>query len=834
VKAVVMAGGEGTRLRPLTATQPKPMVPIAGTPCIEHILALVRRHGIEDVVVTLAYLPQVIRSALGDGADLGLRISYAVEEEPLGTAGSVRNAGELLDEPFVVISGDALCDVDLTALMEFHRTCGATITLAVKSVENPLGFGVVIAEEDGRITRFLEKPGWGQVFSDTINTGIYVIEPSVLEAIPTDRPYDFARELFPRLLEEGADLFAYVIPDSEYWHDIGTLEQLAQANRDALEGRVRLEIPGVCLRGNVWIGEGASVADLDRIEGPVSIGRFAHIEADAVIGPFTCVGPNAVVKEGAQVAGSVLDHGCYVGRSARIDRAILGRGADVHARAQVLEGAVVGDEARVGAEAVVHPGVLIEPFRSVEPGRILREHVVLETRGRDHLLGERGAVGVVNVDITAEIAVRLGGALGTVLRRGERVAVARDGDPASRMLARALMAGLQAAGIEVHDLHIGAPALAAYVVGTGGLGAAAHVGMAGYDDETVEIALFEPPGTPLGSALRGRVERLYDRQEARRVPRDGIGRVREAGDHHAAYVERLLADVDVAAIRAAGLRAVVDASGSPAGPVLVRAMGALGVELVALNADPEAREQGREDADIPGLIGAARAQLAAVIDPRGERFVLYDDGGHPFTIEQTTLALLDLLARSGRVGSMVTPVTVSTAAEAIAGAGAMEVVRAPVSPTALLRTALADASTVVACPVDGAIVWPAVVASADAVGSLVRLLELLALDGRPLSHVRDGLPPSAVLAEDVPCPWRFKGSTMRHLIERHRDHDTDATDGLRIVVDGGWIQVLPDPERPLIHLVAEGRDAAASRGLLEDYRSIVASVIRSEGGNPQP
>lgn len=829
-----MAGGEGTRLRPLTATQPKPMVPIAGTPCIEHILALVRRHGLEEVVITLAYLPQVIRAALGDGSDHGLRISYAVEEEPLGTAGSVRNAIELLDEPFVVISGDALCDVDLTALMDFHRERGAAITLAVKSVENPLGFGVVIAEEDGRITRFLEKPGWGQVFSDTINTGIYVIEPSVLEAIPAEGPYDFARELFPRLLEEGAGLYAYVIPEYEYWHDIGTLEQLAQANRDALEGRVRVEIPGVCLRGNVWIGEGASVADLDRVEGPVSIGRFAHIEADAVVGPLTCVGPNAVVKEGAHVTGSVLDHGCYVGRSARIDRAILGRGADIHARAQVLEGAVVGDEARVGAEAIVHPGILIEPFRSVEPGRVLRDHVVLETRGRDHLLGERGAVGVVNVDITAEIAVRLGGALGTVLRRGERVAVARDGDPASRMLSRALMAGLQAAGIEVHDLHIGHPALAAYALGSGGLGAAAHVGMAGYDDETVEIALFEPPGTPLGAALRGRVERLYDRQEVRRVPRDGVGRVREAGDRDAAYVERLLGGVDVGAIRDAGLRLVVDASGSPAGPVLVRALGALGVEVVALNADPEAREQGREEADLPGLVAAARAQLAVVVDPRGERLQLYDDAGRAFTVEQATLTLLELLTRSGRAGTMVVPVTVSAAAETIAAAGGITIERAPVSPTSLLRAALADPATVLACPVDGASVWPDLVGSADAVGSLVRLLGLLAGDGRALSVLRDALPPSAVLTEDVHCPWRFKGATMRHLIETHRDRETDATDGLRITVDDGWVQILPDPERPLVHLVAEGSDAAASRGILDRFRTIVEAVVHAQDGNPQP
>jgi mannose-1-phosphate guanylyltransferase/phosphomannomutase len=834
VKAVVMAGGEGTRLRPLTLTQPKPMVPIAGKPCIEHILDLLRRHGIEDTVITLAYLPQVIRSYLGDGEDLGLHIDYALEEVPLGTAGSVRNAAELLDGTFLVISGDALCDVDLGALLAFHRERGAMVTLAVKSVPNPLGFGVVIADEEGRIERFLEKPGWGQVFSDTINTGIYVIEPEVLARIPEEGPYDFARELFPTLLAEGLPLFAYRIPEGEYWHDIGTLEQLIQANRDALDGRVRLDLPGVCLRGNVWIGEGASVVDLDRIVGPAAIGRFARIEGDVTVGPYTSVGPNTVVKEGSEVVRSILDRGCYIGAGTRVDGAIVGRGADVHTHAQVLEGAVVGDEARVGAEAVVHPGVLIEPFRSVEPGRVLREHVVLERRGRDRLLGERGAIGVVNVDVTPEVAVRLGGAIGTVLRRGERVAIARDGYAASRMLARALMAGLQATGVEVHDLHVGPPALAADVVRAGGMAAAAHVAMAAYDDETTEITLFEPPGTPLGGGLRGRIERLLERQEIRRVGRDDVGPVREAGDRVTGYVESLIDSVDHGVMRESGLRVVVDGDRSPAAPILVRVLGALGVELVALNADPESGESSRETPDIPALTIAARAQMAAVFDQRGERMTVVDDAGVPFTDDESLLVVLELLVQSGREGRVVVPITTSSAAETIVAGSGITLVRAPVSPTALLAMALSEPVALLARQVDGAMIWPRTLGTADAVATLVRFLELLALDGRPLSEIRRHLPDSAVIRLDLPCPWRAKGRAMRSLIEGTRDRTTDATDGLRVLEDEGWVQVLPDAERPLIHLVAEGGDVDASRALLERFQDLLEDAIGGADENPQP
>src|SRR6478736_717522 len=192
IKAVVMAGGEGTRLRPLTSNQPKPMVPIVGKPCMEHILELLKKHGFDDVIVTLAFLPQQIRSYFGDGESLGLNIEYSVEESPLGTAGSVRLASRKLDDTVLVISGDALCDIDLGAMLQFHRDRNAAVTIGLKSVENPLEFGIVVTDEAGKVERFLEKPSWGQVFSDTINTGIYVLEPEVLKHVPTDRPYDFS------------------------------------------------------------------------------------------------------------------------------------------------------------------------------------------------------------------------------------------------------------------------------------------------------------------------------------------------------------------------------------------------------------------------------------------------------------------------------------------------------------------------------------------------------------------------------------------------------------------------------------------------------------------
>jgi len=286
MKAVVMAGGEGTRLRPLTSNQPKPMVPVVGKPCMEHILELLREHGMSDVIVTVAFLPQAIRSYFGQGESLGMQIGYSVEESPLGTAGSVRLAARQLDETFLVISGDALCDVDLSKLVAFHKEKGAAVTIGLKSVDNPLEFGIVVTDEDGRIERFLEKPSWGQVFSDTINTGIYVLEPEVLKHVPTDRSYDFSKELFPYLLEMGRPMYGYVMDG--YWQDIGNLDQFRTANFDALDEKVRLNIPGIRIRGNVWLGEGVEIGDLEQIEGRRTSGTTAASRRERASGRTRC------------------------------------------------------------------------------------------------------------------------------------------------------------------------------------------------------------------------------------------------------------------------------------------------------------------------------------------------------------------------------------------------------------------------------------------------------------------------------------------------------------------------------------------------------------------
>ena len=522
-----MAGGEGTRLRPLTSNQPKPMVPIVGKPCMEHIIELLKRHGMTDVIVTVAFLPQAIRSYFGNGEGLGVDIGYSVEESPLGTAGSVRLAAGRLDDTFLVISGDALCDVDLTHLVEFHKEKKASVTIGLKAVDNPLEFGIVVTDDDGRVERFLEKPSWGQVFSDTINTGIYVLEPEVLKHVPTDRPYDFSKELFPLLLEMGRPIYGCVL--GGYWQDIGNLDQYRQANFDALDERVQLDIGGIRIRGNVWLGEGVDIADLEAVEGPVYIGSYCRISPQATIAPYSVLSTSVTVREGARTSHSIVDASTYIGRSTVVEGAIIGRSCDLRAHVRVHDGVAIGDEVSIGAESVIMPGVRIYPHKEVESGSQIFESLIWEARGTTRIFGKSGVAGMVNVDLTPDVALRLAAAFGTALKREERVVASREGSAACRMIKRAMLSGLSSTGVDVADLQVIPAAVARQFLKAEGYRAGFHVGESPADAEVIRIQFFEHPGIELTAALQAEIEKHFSRGELRRVSATEVGDARVSG-----------------------------------------------------------------------------------------------------------------------------------------------------------------------------------------------------------------------------------------------------------------------------------------------------------------
>ncbi len=831
MKAVVMAGGEGTRLRPLTSNQPKPMVPIVGKPCMEHILELLREHGLTEVIVTVAFLPQAIRSYFGEGDTLGLDIGYSVEESPLGTAGSVRLAARQLDETFVVISGDALCDLDLTKLIEFHKERGAAVTIGLKSVENPLEFGIVVTDEEGRIERFLEKPSWGQVFSDTINTGIYVLEPEVLTHVPTDRPYDFSKELFPYLLEMGRPLYGFVMDG--YWQDIGNLDQYRQANFDALDERVKLNVPGIRIRGNIWLGEGVEIADLDQVEGPSLIGNYCRVAEGATVGAYSVFSNSVTLRERTRTTRSVIDASTHVGRSSLIEGAILGRSCDIRAHVRIHEGVAVGDEVTIGAESVIMPGVRIYPYKEVESGSQINESLIWESRASTRLFDRDGVAGLVNVDLTPEVAVRIAAALGTALKRDARIVASRESAPACRMIKRAMISGFTSAGLEVADLRVLPSAVARHMLKAEGYEAGFHVGTSQVDPEVVQIRFFEQPGIQLSPSLQKEIEKNFTRGELRRVGFGDIGRISYPARIRETYAQDLLGSVDVDAIRARGFRLVVDYGFSAASYVLPEVLGPLGVESVSAHGFTTDRSDSgsallREAiGQVKQLVPTVRADFGVVLDRAAERLYLVDEQGKEIPVEQALLLFLRLIGSNGKRGKLAFPITVTSQVDRLLEGTGLEVVRTPAS-FADLTTAAAQDGVIFAGAVGGGYVFPEFLPAYDAIASLRNLLELLAPERRPLSELVADLPAATLVHRQLPCPWALKGVVMRVLTERLRDRQLDLLDGIKVFDDRGWAQVLPDPDEPLVHIYAEGTTLEHSKDLEDEFRNMVEEIMEAE------
>ena len=520
-----MAGGEGTRLRPMTASQPKPLLPVANKPIMEHVLGLLKRHGFAETVVTVQFFAPLVRNYFGDGEDVGMSLQYATEEVPLGTAGSVKNAEDALRSgPFLVVSGDALTDFDLSALVAYHKKQGALVTVGLARVPNPLEFGIIIVDDDGRIQRFLEKPTWGQVFSDTVNTGIYVMEPEVLAEVPAGEVVDWAGDVFPRLVKAGAPLHGWV--GEGYWEDVGTHESYLKAQADVLSGQVEAEIDGFEVSPGVWVAEGAEVDPEAVLKGPLCVGEYTKVEAGAELREFTVVGSNVVIKEGAFLHRAVVHNNVYIGQGATLRGCVICKKTDVMASARIEEGAIVGDECLIEPEAYLSAGVKVYPFKTIEAGAVVNTSVIWESSAQRTLFGPRGVSGLVNVEITPELCVRLASAYASTLRKGATVTTSRDVSRAARALKRAIHGALNASAINVVDLEAMPLPVARFHTArsdaSGGIALRTTPG----DPQSIDIIFFDERGADLSQAACRKLERVFS---AAGVPAGLPRRDRRAG-----------------------------------------------------------------------------------------------------------------------------------------------------------------------------------------------------------------------------------------------------------------------------------------------------------------
>ena len=837
MRAVLMAGGSGTRLRPLTCDLPKPMVPILNRPIAEHIINLLRQHNIFEIVATLHYLPDAMRNYFQDGAEFGVRMSYAVEEDhALGTAGCVKNVEELLDRTFLVISGDSITDFDLSAAITFHRERQSMATLVLARVPNPIEFGVVITDEHQRIVRFLEKPSTSEIFSDTVNTGIYILEPEVLEHLPVDRECDFSKDLFPLLLDRGDPMYGYVADG--YWCDVGHLDAYREAQYDALYGRVKLDIAYNEVSPQVWVGQNTYIDDLARIEAPALIGSNCRIGPRAIVEAGTIIGDNVTVGADADLKRPILWNGAIVGDETHLRACVIARGTRVDRRAHVLEGAVIGSLSTVGEEAHISPFIRVWPSKQIEAGAMLNVNLIWGQSAHRSLFGQRGVAGLANIDITPEFAVKLGAAYGSTLKPGAQISVSRDQRSVSRMVTRSLIAGLMSVGIHVQNLEATAIPVARAAVPTLKVLGGIHVRVHPERPDQILIEFFDEKGINIGKGKEKKIEGAYFKEDLRRALIDEIGNVVYPSQVIDLYRSGFERHLNLEAIRYSKSKIVMDYAYAVSGAILPQLLAKYSCDAVVLNASlkqavPSSIERESMLIQLGHVVEAVQGTFGVQMAANGEQFVLVDETGGQIRGETLTALMVETMLTAHPRSTVVVPASASSAVERIARRHDGRVVRTKVNPTALMETCHANHDVVMGGSGDMGFIFPDLHPGFDAMFSVAKLVEMLTLQERSLAYVRaEELPRVYHKGCAVRCPWTMKGALMRYLVENHAPDILELIDGVKIYdrANDGWVLLLPDASEPLVHLVVDSGSRHWVDETLREYRERLHLFVERDRG----
>jgi len=830
MKAVVMAGGEGSRLRPLTIRRSKPMVPVAGKPVMEHILNLLKRHGITEVVVTVQYLASSIEDYFGSGSQLGMRITYSREDVPLGTAGSVKNAEEQLTDPFLVISGDALTDYNLTDLIQYHNDKNSLATLLLAHVHNPLEYGVIITNEDGHITQFLEKPSWGEVFSDTINTGIYVLDPKIFSYFEKNKPFDFSQELFPSMLKKGDPIYGYVTP-SGYWCDVGNLSEYMRANADVLQGKVDIEIPAKDIGSNIWCEEGVEIDEGAQLYGPIYLGHDCKVRSGAIIHGPSMIGNYTIVDERAQVDRSIVWNNSYIGDRTELRGALVGSSTNIKSKAVMFEGSVIGDNSLIQDSAIIQPNVKIWPDKEIEAGAVVNTSIIWGSQGRRGLFSRYGVSGLVNVDLTPEFATKLGAVYGATLPKGSTVCLNRDAHRTSRMIKRGINAGLPSAGINVDDINqVPVPVMRYFIRNTDSAGGV-HVSVSPFDQRVVDIKIFDHHGLDINKTTERKIENLFFREDFRRVYLDEIGAIEvlSNADVLGRYLEGFKRVIDHEAVRKRKYQLVVDYAHGSTTQLLPKILIDLGCEVVVLNSGTDvatarsADELGKDMQRLATISSALNADIGIRIDPSGERIAVVDDRGRILDGMKLLAVMASLFLRHHRNGTVAAPVTAPSALQHIANRYDGFIQHTKVLAHALMAAAGREGVVLVGDG-RGYFAFPELHPAFDGMLAIAKLLELLAIFEMRLSEVVDDLPTYYMSSAHVNCPWEHKGKVMRILSEQYRERRSKPIDGIKIDLGKEWVLVLPDADSPLFHVFAESVSSEQAQALAEKYARVVSGL----------
>jgi len=833
MRALILAGGFGTRLRPLTISKPKPMVDIANIPMMEHVVALLTKHNFKKIESLLYYQPEIIKQHFGDGKNFGVEMNYVKTPADLGTAGAVGTCRNKISGSFLVISGDVLCDFDLKAAVEFHKKRKALATIILTRVEDPLQYGIVITKKDGRISSFLEKPTWGEVFSDTINTGTYILSPEILKYLPEGKEVDFSKDLFPRLLEDKKRLFGYTSPG--YWKDVGNLEEYLNSHYDIMTEKIKVNLKGRKTKRNgfpVWLGENTSIPKETKFEGPVIFGNNVTIEPYAALA-YSCFGDGVTIGKYSNVSRSVLQSGVTIGHHCDLKETIVASCTKISDRVKTFPGVVVGHECELGSGATLQARIKIWPLKTVEPDAFVNSSVIWADHFSRNLFGVHGINGLTNIEITPEFATRLGAALGAKIGKGKYVITSRDANQSSRMIKRSLIAGLISMGVRVGDLRTMPIPVVRYELGKGGEDGGVHVRMSPFDARIIDILFYDETGCEISPSQQKSIEQAFFKEVFRRAEAEEIGEILLPPGATQYYKAGLISNIDSAPIKKNLPKIVCDYAFSPASLIFPEILGALKISNVSLNGvlhslrTSKTRGEFEESLQtLSKVVKSVGGEFGFMFDVGGEKLFLVDEKGKIIYSPKAFLCVLALVGKTTRGGSVCIPVNASMKAVEIARKHKMKVIKVGTTPQRIMQKSR-EKGVIFAGDGKGGFIFPEFQPSFDAMFSACKIVEMCSKLNTSLAAISADIEAPKIVYRKVHCPWGKKGFLMRKLIEEFPAGKSELIDGVKFHGNKKWILFIPDTNRACFNISSEAKTKKQAEVFIEKYIAKIKNWLKT-------
>ncbi len=825
MKAVVMAGGFGNRIQPLTNSRPKPMLPIINRPMMEHTMMTLKDLGITEFIVLLYFKPEVIQDYFGDGSDFGIKITYVIPDDDYGTAGAVKLAQEHIgDDNFIIISGDLVTDFDFQKIFDYHAKKKSKLTITLTSVDNPLEFGVVIANEEGKIEKFLEKPSWGEVFSDTINTGIYIIEPEILDYIPKNENFDFAKDLFPRLMREGIELTAGYAEG--YWRDVGNPESYRDVYDDILTGKVNFKIAGhkVNLPDGVYYSEESYLFEEGtEFIGTVVLGKNVKIGKGVKLNNVV-IGDNVTIGQDSKIRNTVMWNDINIDRNAMLDACVICNNNEIGKNLTVKAGMILAEGCEIGQLVNIEKDVTIWSDKVIEDASIVSNSLILGSRYKNSIFEDGMVIGQSNVELSCEMATKLGEAFGAQLPVGSTVLISRDYHKNSRMLKRAFLGGLLSAGINAIDYSDIPSAVMRcslsfhdeYIAGV-------HFRQKIDDPTSTVITFYNHEALRLNSDVSKKIEKAFFKETFRRVDYSKIGQIDKLNHttEYRVYKEGMQELLQSHQFQCVDCRIAVDMMHGMASEVFPDVLNDMGIDNIMFNAHPDVHRLAninaltkRSNEDMGAVIQALKLDAGFILYPYGQRLDIVCDKGMVLGKQDSLYLVLLLLNLEAKASGTKKKVFLPTWAADIVHFDSLKIERGHYANFKAEEMKKYD----LVATGEGNFSFTEFATHRDSMYATLKILEMMLTHNVKLSTLIESLPSFYYKATQVDCSQALKGKMMRMFLEDAKGKQSSTLDGVKIWLDtNDWILMIPDQYGDQLNLYIQAENDERGQEILETY-----------------